>query len=397
MKISTLAMSAIGVAALACTPARKQPASRSVRIDATEVTSPALALSPDGQSLFFTALGHLFRVPVDGGAAAQLTFGAFYDSDPALSPDGQRVAFTSNRDGSGSNVFVLDLATSRVMQVSHDAESGRAAWSPDGQTIAYARNIPREEHPLEQLPGFRDTGLRELRTVPARGGASTAVGGPQAIETVFYLRDGRLAWSVRELGPGTMMGPSIPRSHIEARAPDASTAVLATAPGDLGRVIPGPEGNGVYGVGGGGIRWIPFGSPPQEGTAAPSVRIQENAARLALTRDGSTVYFSDRGQLWRAKLPAGEPQRIPFTATITAEVQPQVDKPWHAPPVVSGAATMRPVLAPRLSPDGTALVVMAGGLLFEQPLAGGGAAHQLFATHAFERDPAYSPDGRKLA
>ena len=36
-------------------------------------------------------LGHLFRLPVEGGDAEQLTFGPYYDRDPAISPDGTRM------------------------------------------------------------------------------------------------------------------------------------------------------------------------------------------------------------------------------------------------------------------------------------------------------------------
>ena len=85
---------------------------RTLQFETTEVTAPEVSLSPDGQWLIFTMLGHLFRVPVEGGAAEQLTFGHFYAQEPVFSPDGGRVAFVSDRDGSYGNVFVLALATS---------------------------------------------------------------------------------------------------------------------------------------------------------------------------------------------------------------------------------------------------------------------------------------------
>ncbi len=73
---------------------------RTIEFETTEVTAPDVAISPDGQWLIFTMLGHLFRLPAEGGEAAQLTFGPYHDTDPAVSPDGTRVAFGSNRDGS---------------------------------------------------------------------------------------------------------------------------------------------------------------------------------------------------------------------------------------------------------------------------------------------------------
>ncbi len=48
---------------------------RTIEIETTEVTAPDVAITPDGESLIFTLLGHLFRLPVEGGEAEQLTFG----------------------------------------------------------------------------------------------------------------------------------------------------------------------------------------------------------------------------------------------------------------------------------------------------------------------------------
>ena len=68
-----------------------------------------MALAPDEQTLVFTILGHLFSVPSSGGPADQLTFGPYYDDEPVFSPDGMQIAFTSDRDGSEGNIFVLSL------------------------------------------------------------------------------------------------------------------------------------------------------------------------------------------------------------------------------------------------------------------------------------------------
>jgi Tol biopolymer transport system component/imidazolonepropionase-like amidohydrolase len=359
-------------------------------IDTTEVTSPSIAVSPDGRSLVIGALGHLHLLAASGGGTTQLTSGPSYNSDPAYSPDGGRIAFVSNRDGSGSNIFLLELATRRVTQLTREIEATRPAWSPDGRTIAYARNILREDHTLEAMPGFADTGWRELRTVAAGGGESTSVLPPRSIESVFYLPDGRLAWTVRELAPGGGMFQNTRQSRVETRNAAGAVEVLVTASGDTGSVVPATKGDAVYYAGRGAIQRLAFGAGA---VPVPGPRLQEGATRLALAPDGSAVYFGERGGLFRASLPTGQPEQIAFSASIRMEVRPRVQRRWTPS---SAAPTARSVQAPQVSRDGSRLLLMAAGLLWEQPTKGGDA-RRLVDDRAFARDPVYSPDGRRVA
>ena len=111
------------------------PLTRSIQITTKEVTDPDVAVSSDGRWLVFTALGHLFQLPVAGGATKQLTSGPYYDSGPAISPDGTKVAFISDRKvSSQGNVFVLDIASGQIRQVTDEAWVERPVWSPDGKS-----------------------------------------------------------------------------------------------------------------------------------------------------------------------------------------------------------------------------------------------------------------------
>ena len=49
---------------------------RTIEFETSEVTTPDVAISPDGQWLIFTLLGHLFRLPVEGGDAEHRAAGA---------------------------------------------------------------------------------------------------------------------------------------------------------------------------------------------------------------------------------------------------------------------------------------------------------------------------------
>ncbi len=66
-----------------------------------------VAISPDGKTVAFTYKGDIFTVPVVGGEARQLTTSQAYESVPVWTPDGQRIAFRCNREGS-DDIFVVD-------------------------------------------------------------------------------------------------------------------------------------------------------------------------------------------------------------------------------------------------------------------------------------------------
>ena len=140
---------------------------RTIEIETTEVTSPDVAVSPDGEWLVFTMLGHMFRLPVEGGTAEQMTFGPYYHSDPVFSPDGLRLAFVSDRDGSDGNVFVLDLVDGQITQVTHEPWAARPTWTPDGESIVYLAFMRELALSRYQFPPFA-----EVRRIGVSRGAT---------------------------------------------------------------------------------------------------------------------------------------------------------------------------------------------------------------------------------
>lgn len=151
-------------------------------------TNSAPAWSPDGSKLIFMSSMHgdpeLFMIDANGGNLRRITYAAGADTSPAWNPKtGQRIAFVSDRGGipqlylmnaDGSNVerlalpdmgyvidpawspngqllafswrrpsgnydiYVMDVATRQLVELTRDAgRNERPSWAPDGRHIVF--------------------------------------------------------------------------------------------------------------------------------------------------------------------------------------------------------------------------------------------------------------------
>jgi TolB protein len=84
----------------------------------------------------------------DGSHVIRLTADLGYDYEPAWSPDGTKIAFTSYRSDNGNyEICVMNPDGSGLTNLTnHPATDGKPAWSPDGTKIAFAttRGVPNQ-------------------------------------------------------------------------------------------------------------------------------------------------------------------------------------------------------------------------------------------------------------
>ena len=135
-----------------------------------EGTWMSVDLSRDGQWLVFDLLGHIYRMPVTGGEAENLTAnsGIALNFHPRISPDGREIAFVSDRGGQ-DNLWVMNADGSSPRQLFRDDNSRAAepAWSPDGQSILISRK-------MKSPAGFYRTN-DEIWRIPRGGGEGKLV------------------------------------------------------------------------------------------------------------------------------------------------------------------------------------------------------------------------------
>jgi Tol biopolymer transport system component len=112
--------------------------------------------SPDGDKIAFVSFRdgsnnmEIYVMNADGTDQTRLTENDALDREPSWSPDGEKIAFASNRDGN-YEIYVMDADGSDVTRLTDndDALDREPSWSPDGEKIAFVSNRDAIEEPDE--------------------------------------------------------------------------------------------------------------------------------------------------------------------------------------------------------------------------------------------------------
>ncbi len=143
---------------------------RSLSFTTSEATWLSLDLSPDGKTIVFELLGDLYTLPVGGGEATRVTSGQGYDMQPAFSPDGKKLVFVSDRNGS-ENLWMAnaDGTHARAITTTERENYMSPAWSPDGEYVIAAKGA--------QLWMYHESGGSGVQMTGASSGPAPAGGG----------------------------------------------------------------------------------------------------------------------------------------------------------------------------------------------------------------------------
>nr|WP_136251917.1 S41 family peptidase [Ningiella ruwaisensis] len=129
------------------------------------------AISPDGQHIAFTYKGDIYSVPSTGGQATRLTFHKAHDYNPVWSHDSQQLAFASDRFGN-FDVYTMSAAGGEATRLTfHSANEEPYTFTRDNAAIIFGgQRMDTSEN--REYPSSR---MGELYSVPSSGGRITQV------------------------------------------------------------------------------------------------------------------------------------------------------------------------------------------------------------------------------
>lgn len=405
---------------------------RTVEFATSEGTWMSVDPAPGGGWVAFDLLGDIYRVPMSGGAAQNLTAGPGVATNlhPRYSPDGATIAFISDRAGQ-YNLWLMDADGARPRPVVLDPEHRMfdPTWTPDGQHIVVRRCgvcLPHRGGP-NGLWMFSRTGGQGVELLGGESGRPMVnrvawpsvspdrrhvyfhayAGEPDDVTLIDVVRG---AWQLRRLDLET--GEVVPVTEGVQQYSAQSSSGSAYAP------EVSPDG-----------RWLAFARRIPDGTisykghrfgprtalwlrdlrsgrervvmdpittdVAEGVKMFRILPGYGWTSDSRAIVISEGGRLRRLDVESGEVVDIPFTAPVRRTFSQMArgrmsidDEPFE-------------VRFPRwhtASPDGRTLAFQAVGRIWLMDLPDG--TPRRLTTDVFdhlEYAPSWSPDGQNLA
>jgi Tol biopolymer transport system component len=358
---------AVLAASVLATPAQTTTGlTREIVVRVTEGTAMSAAVSPDRRSIAINLLGGVYVLPMGGGEAKKVTPDDLEASLPTWSPDSRSLAFQGFGDDGAWHIYAMQTNGEGLRALtSGAADDQEPAWSHDGHRIVFS-SARLGHRTIWQV--MVDSGEVGPVTVH-EGSMPTWAPGDRA---VTFVSD----------------GPKIEERGIWEIDADHQEHLIVPAGKDL--TLRAPAWSPV----GRDLAFIQYDNSGAHLIAGRQLTTNEDLFPFRpqwLSR--SEIVYTANGHIIRRRVSSDSSTVIPFSATV--KFRRSVFTSAHRILEVTAPQPVAGIVSPVVSPDGKAIAFAALGDLWVAPV--GNTPVRLTEDAFVELDPAWSPDGTRLA
>jgi Tol biopolymer transport system component len=366
----------------------------------------SLDVSPDGKTILFDLVGHIYKLPIEGGEATAITSGLPFDRQPRFSPDGGKIVYVSDRSGA-DNLWLAnpDGSGARPLTADENTQFTSPSWTPDGRYILVSRKKPQFYDASFELWMYDTSGGSGVRIIKSKArddappstwrNALGPVASPDgqyiyySTKMGYFSEDAKFPlWQVVRRTLRTGEEQTLTSNQGSAfrpwLSPDGTRLVYGTRY-DTGTALR------IRDLRTGDDRWLKY--PVQHDDQDTYFSSADLLPGYAFTPDGKELVVSYGGKFHALHIETGQDRLIPFSATVSRELGPKLNFPTR---VDEGPVQARLIQGAVESPDGKVLAFSALTHLYLAKLPEG-SPQRVTQTDAGEYQPAWSPDGKWLA